>query len=261
MRRTGRIHVLPIEEPLRSHVLAHELIHLLRTDAWAVLPPYVEEGLADTAAFEVEPFQSYQLRALRLASALQPWYTVNYWRSRTAHGLTNSIQVTLPRVDIDPVEALLADRATFSIYRKGEATLDPIFRGLGYVVVSRIVERHGFDGFYALCERSVREGHRWLPAEWLLEAADLVNEPELWLQATFEQLGPQERASLLMASQHGDDDGTIVIDGRPGPLDDRLVRRLRSRVAIDHDERELWIERVARRWRGRGRVRTTPGAP
>jgi hypothetical protein len=255
MRRRGRIHVLPAEEPLRTQILAHELVHLLRTDAWAVLPPYVEEGLCDTAALEVEPTGAYVLRAQRLVHALQSWYGVNYWRSSTARGFTYSDRVFLPHVEIDPVDALLADPNTFSTYRTEEGIRDPIFRGLGYVIVSRIIERLGYDGLYALCERSVREGHRWLPAEWLLEAAELVNEPQAWRQATLELFGPAERACLVILSYSLSDDGAGVRFSVSGPLDDRRVRRTRTHLAIDDEEHELWIERIGRQ----GPVRTRPG--
>jgi hypothetical protein len=248
MRRKDRIHVIPSAEPQRSQILAHELVHLLRTDAWDVLPPYVEEGLCDTVAFEVEPYQAYRLRAQRLVHALRPWYTVTYDQTTRSMGLTLSNEVVLPRADIVPIEALAADRETFARYRRDEQPGDPVYRGLGYVVASRIVARHGYDGLYELCRRSVREGHRWLPADWLLEAAGLVDEPAAWKQAALEALGPQERASLLIASNVVQDDGSFTVYiGAAGVLDDREVERLQSRLRVDDETAQLLIER-SRRW-------------
>lgn len=203
----GRIHLRASAENLRR-TLAHELVHASLGASWQALPGTIEEGLCDVISAQLCPEGSAHMRGGRLLSA-----------GFATGGVPLELEIVVP-ADIHP----LGIRATLNTRLRLEGDppmrLDPleVFRvqaglssttvasevkkacyGLGFLVVERILDRHGIDGLHALCKRARDEERARIPEQWLLEAAELTPDPAAWQQAAIAALGPAELEELVRA--------------------------------------------------------------
>jgi hypothetical protein len=76
------------------------------------------------------------------------------------------------------------------------------FYGLAFVATERVLARVGADGLHALCQRAASEELDEIPAEGLLEAADLTPDRGVWQRAVADALGPPELAELVRMHPH-----------------------------------------------------------
>ena len=165
--------------------LAHELVHALIGPAWQTLPGILEEGLGDVVAEKLNPEYEKHIRAHRLLNA---------------SAFTDGVDVLLryaepqardrraPRYQWDQTEKTVRLRTQpavpegtlLQLLSTPRAELHRIwpdipesFYGAAWFLIYRIEDRHGLEGLFDMCQRAAREGHDLVPAEWLLEAADL----------------------------------------------------------------------------------------
>ncbi|MCZ6597532.1 MAG: hypothetical protein O7B99_07835 [Planctomycetota bacterium] len=173
-----RIHLL--EDGELSWYLSHELVHALLNKSWAPLPGLLEEGLGDVVAEQLNPAFADRIRAHRLFTAsgfsggvtFTLVYTVpGSGRTRRNWAETSMrLQVLEGRPAAGIAELLEHSR---HVLRKEWRELPEAFYGLAYLIVSRIVERHGLDGLYELCLEATRNGQDLISAERILAAAEL----------------------------------------------------------------------------------------
>ncbi|MEM7310896.1 MAG: hypothetical protein AAF682_29775 [Planctomycetota bacterium] len=198
--KAKRIHLL--EDGELSWYLAHELVHALVDRSWAPLPGILEEGLGDVVAEELNPEHAQRIRAHRLFTSSGFFGGVLFRlayhppdgerRSWVETPMRLSVVDEVAKVDV--VELLSLSRSEL---RDRWSELPEPFYGLAYMIVSRIVERHGFDGLHTLCLVAGEDGHEVIPTEQLMAAAEL--DPEAFEPGLLsEMFGRAETRQLLM---------------------------------------------------------------
>lgn len=201
------------DDPRRT--LAHELTHAALGESWHALPGSIEEGLCDVVAGHLVPGGSLRLRAGRLASAalaaggLQLRFEL--WPAGTAaidvddvpgrrrHGRPkDAMQLVLSGRDsapIDPLEVFRVEAGLSSTRIQTGSKRG--YYGLAYLLVGRIVERHGIGGLHRLCEDAMDRELEHVPEEWLLSAAGLARSSRSWRRSAGAAFGPLETRELL----------------------------------------------------------------
>ncbi len=199
----ARIHLRRGADDLRR-TLAHELTHATLGPTWRFLPGTIEEGLCDLVSAKLCPESAPTMRAGRLSAA-----------SFAIGGLELELGLTTP----DSRDGTLASySARILLQSGGSEPLDPMevfevraglsttaldapdkkaFYGLSYIVVDRIVTRYGLGKLHELCLRAETEKLEVIPAEWLLEAAELDGSRETWRNAIAAALGEAELVELV----------------------------------------------------------------
>lgn len=212
--RPGRIHLRHDADDL-ERTLVHELVHATLGCSWHALPGTLEEGLCDLIAVELCADSGSSMRAGRLSAACFALGGLDFdLEVEIPHGLQPNSTAAAPL----PAETRLSYVARILLQNETAGDLDPLrvfdvraglsstrmkpsekkaFYGLGYAVVSRIVERRGLEGLHELCLRAKREGHAQIPTSWLLEAAELGTDRESWRLAIIGDLGPDELEELV----------------------------------------------------------------
>ncbi|MFT4540545.1 MAG: hypothetical protein ACI841_001281 [Planctomycetota bacterium] len=185
-----------------ERTLAHEMTHAALGSSWKALPGSMEEGLCDLVSGHLCPRGATRLRAGRLCSA-----------ALASGGLRMRLEL---RVDGDPNKVLWTSRLVLTAREKQEGGVMQVFQmqaglsstklesgakrgyyGLAYLVASRIVERHGMEGLQSLCATAQEKGYRLVPANWLLEAAELDRNDATWRRASAMSLSHREVTDLL----------------------------------------------------------------
>ncbi len=197
-----RIHVQETSPQRRRLFLAHELVHCVIDDTWHALPPAVEEGLCDEVAMRVEPEHGPHHRGvLMLAAGLATGHLPIAVEYRRSGHVTRRLALDPTPGVIDPAEALSAGYEAV----KGTSGLDGMKRrGVGFVVVGRIVEAGGFAALRRLAEDSRARGERRIAASGLLDSARLFTEND-WREAIDARVGPGELEA--MAAEIGEEVG------------------------------------------------------
>jgi len=185
-----------------KRTLAHELVHAALGEAWRALPGTLEEGLADHVAASLTEEGAARLRAGRLSAAalaaggLELCLTVK----RTAdagHDVRRawSAKIRLTGDESEPMDVfrLSAGLSTTKLATGPKRG----YYGLAFLVVERVVARYGYEGLHGLCERAAAEGHDFVPAAWLLTAAELGQDREDWRSAAQSAMGPAELRELV----------------------------------------------------------------
>lgn len=201
----GRIHLRESAENL-ERTLAHELVHASIGRSWRTLPGTLEEGLCDVASARLCASGATRMRGGRLLSA-----------AFATGGLVLELELVVP-AEVHPLGIRMAFTTRVRLEGDPPLAIDPmeVFHlqaglssatlssevkkacyGLSYLVVERIVERRGFTGLNELCRRASAERHDRVPAEWLLEAAELRPDARSWQEAVIEALGPAELEELV----------------------------------------------------------------
>jgi hypothetical protein len=196
--RAKRIHLL--ENGELSWYLSHELVHAHLDASWRTLPGILEEGLGDVVAEQLNREHAGRIRAHRLFTSSGFFDGVLF---RLAYHLPGEerwvetpvrIEVLGDAIDEDVVE--LVGLSRHELRDRYREVPEP-FYGLAYLIVSRIVERGGFESLHTLCAAAEKEGLDVVPAERIFAAAGLDADafgPELL--ATF--FGHDETRQLLM---------------------------------------------------------------
>ncbi|GJM22136.1 MAG: hypothetical protein DHS20C15_20510 [Planctomycetota bacterium] len=201
----GRIHLLEASDEQLSFALSHELVHALLSEEWSTLPSVAEEGLADWVQEHLHPNHAAMLRADHLAKASSAFGGLRFglFASWATWGGRRLASFTLPGRDasdessVNPNDAFtLGDTSVrtslFQPYRVSVA--DSRLYGIGYLVVSRIVDRNGVRELQRMCRRASEEGREQVPAQWLLAAAGLEGSETQWREAISARIGPDELA-------------------------------------------------------------------
>ena len=153
-----RIHV-PVETYRTS--ISHELVHALLGPDWDPLPAMVEEGLCDVMSVELA--DDPQLHLNLLVSA-----TIGPRLARRAHKMAARVEL----------QQMLRAKHSLDLHDHG-SDFTAYAYGLGYVLVDRIRDRHGLGWLYDMCLRARDEGYELLPADWVIEAAEVGDSEQL----------------------------------------------------------------------------------
>jgi hypothetical protein len=201
----ARIHLRRNSHSLRR-TLAHELVHASLEGAWSTLPGTIEEGLCDVVSVMLCPEDATNMRTGRLSAA-----------AFALGGLELEIKLSLGSIGSGGLlmggtsrMRLQADMApsldpldVFSVEAGLSTTHMPVndkkaLYGLSFLLVERIILRHGLGGFYSLCLKAEAKGLEKVPGDWLLEAAGL-QQPSLacWRQALQQAVGEEELEMLV----------------------------------------------------------------
>lgn len=185
----GRIHLLEGSSIELSAALGHELVHAMLGPSWKTLPAVAEEGLADWMQEQLNPQVVAALRADHLAKAAAAvggmqfgiWGLGPAERGQRLATLSFPEDLTGER-PLDPRTALDdGDGERGGLFQPySVAVSDPRLYGIGYLVVARIVERGGIELLHDLCLQAATQGYEHVPADWLLEAADLGGGAATW---------------------------------------------------------------------------------
>ncbi len=161
--------------------LAHELVHALIGPTWAPLPGILEEGLGDVIAERLNPDFAGHIQAHRLlnASAFSGGITIEIayrvptdGSYRDGERITKQARVEVcERLPFELVDELL-ETTRAELHQRWPEIPEP-FYGMAWLLVERIVERHGLEGLHELCLSAAREGRDSVPKDWFFEAAEL----------------------------------------------------------------------------------------
>jgi hypothetical protein len=182
--------------------LAHELVHAALGESWRVLPGTLEEGLADHVSTELADDGAARLRAGRLSAAALAAggleLVLSVQRALDAgHDVRRgwSARVRLTGDESEPMEVFRLSAGLSST--KLATGPKRGYYGLAFLVVDRIVARYGYEGLHALCTQAEEEGHDFVPAAWLMAAAELTTDREDWRRAAQTALGTEELKQLV----------------------------------------------------------------
>tara|TARA_R110002072_G_scaffold36858_6_gene108232 strand:- start:1701 stop:2744 length:1044 start_codon:yes stop_codon:yes gene_type:complete len=183
-----------------ERTLAHELTHAALDGSWHRLPGTIEEGLCDAVSASLVESGAARLRAGRLSSAalacgglglhldLSMSDTNKGWTARVR--LTGEDTVQNPQQEVFRIQAGLSSTRLSSSTKRG-------FYGMAFLLAERTIDRIGMDGLYELCERAAALGHSQVPRPWLLEAADLPDDANVWRTAAAAAMGERELVELV----------------------------------------------------------------
>ncbi len=185
-----------------ERTLAHELVHASLGETWRALPGSLEEGLCDHVSARVSSKGGARLRAGRLASAALSCGGISLELSarprREPGDETWGVQIFLSSpealaadpLDVFRIQAGLSSTSIGASQKRG-------YYGLSFLVVERIVARHGLDGLAALCRSARERDLSTVPRRWLLDAAQLGPTPDLWRTAAISALQREELTELV----------------------------------------------------------------
>ncbi|MEO0649434.1 MAG: hypothetical protein AAFZ65_02000 [Planctomycetota bacterium] len=172
--RTPRVH-LPEQAstaPERRNLVAHELVHALLGPSWRTLPTALEEGLATWVATQLEP-RSHQRITKLLAARPDRFARLEYsaeFAGRPVVLADPGLVLTIASARDTSLEEILAYPRDGQLYPEGRSEKLRLY-GVGLALVETIIDRQGIEGLHALAARAGREGHKRIPAEWILSAA------------------------------------------------------------------------------------------
>lgn len=160
--------------------LVHEMVHALLGESWDTLPQAVEEGLCERIEELVieSPYTGLWLALASGRSELSLRFEYRTPEGGVAYsmGQMSFLEESDGEVDPDvPIVQLLEQEgyADLSTAQAGR------LYGVGYFIAGRIVARHGIDGLNELCVRAAEAGEATVPSRWLLDAAGIIDGPQL----------------------------------------------------------------------------------
>lgn len=197
---TGRIHLRVEERERMRATLAHELVHALVDDTWRRLPPVVEEGLADWVATQVCADVAARIRAGRLGDAggslgglsmrLRLASPTSAARSALPSRILLTSDAPLQLDDVFAAEVVGLDAL------RASTDVRPGLYGCGFLLVDRIVARHGIGHLRALCLVAERDGEPVVPSDALLDAARLDHSRRAWSVAAARALSDADVSEM-----------------------------------------------------------------
>ena len=179
-------------------VLTHELVHSQLGHVWSLLPPVLEEGLADRLAFELHPDSYLQVERWQAAVwrvvEVQVEHVLAIGGTREAGAFTLRLVPGPESAPFGPQDAL--DMPAAIAFRSADAALGNRFYGLGLALVTRLDERIGLAGLHAVLENAHDAGaHELAPEDlWALLGDPADPLPRPWLE---ERLAAALERSLL----------------------------------------------------------------
>ena len=189
-----------------ERTLVHELVHASLDESWRLLPGTMEEGLCDWVSTVACPHTSAQLRAGRLSAAcfglgvLEVEVELRSDSSESPATIASQASVLLDggiRPPITPTEVftLQAGRSDSGIPGARKKAL----YGLAYFLVDRIATINGgLEPLHELCLRAKEEGLEEVPADWILEIAELEGDASSeWKAHLAESFNGPELAELV----------------------------------------------------------------
>ncbi len=169
-------------EHSRRLALAHELVHFLLDESWRTLPIVAEEGLCDVLAARTVAPLGPMARGLQGGTALRAFgpvqVTVMFAPAGRQLGPMHAVMLAAPPPTAHLADVFARRRVASDIDALDGDPWEAVHRALGFVVVSRILERGGIEGLHALCVRARDEGLEIVPFPWLAAAAGLPLEGE-----------------------------------------------------------------------------------
>jgi hypothetical protein len=154
MARLGRIHMPPEADAAeRALVVAHECVHVLLDASWRPLPAMLEEGLCELVASELVPGQAAAVRGRWHALAAMAMGGLDFqvqWSLQLPQGVPVSFG-RLNVADLDLAAALAVDP---TLPADAPVAWTYTMRGIGYVLVERIVRDRGYAGLHELVVRA-----------------------------------------------------------------------------------------------------------
>jgi hypothetical protein len=185
--------------------LSHELVHLMLDSSWSALPPVLEEGLADHVGLALNPGAAADFRAGRLLSVVADLGGYS-GRIQFAHPTPSGAECLVfrllqpPSQPVKPLDALRPH--VEEILPHSRSSAKSTLYGLGFLVVSRIVDRIGYDGLNQESRAARARGEAKIAPARLLSLANLDDQTESWVEAALDELGQPELAALV-AQQAG----------------------------------------------------------
>lgn len=206
LRGDARVHVQREAIAGRRSVLVHELVHLLRDDVWARLPPGAEEGLAEAVSVRYEPGGRHVKEAIRLFDAATTLRGLELHVAFDPHAGVGA-RVRLRVLPARDWPAGVLDDPTLA-----DPDPDADVYALAFVLMDRAVGRVGFDGVYALCAASAGR----VPVASLRAAAGLGLDADDWHAAALGAITPEH--VTLYAERTAEVWVGPVVDALRGPL-------------------------------------------
>ncbi len=244
--RQRRIHIHR-ENLLFDFTLGHELVHALIERSWRALPGIVEEGLADHVGLELSPADAPAVRMARLFAVQSDWARLDL-RVQLVEASPDRGARLPRRVAGDlvvQVEELARDwtfEQAFALSALELARLDERpdrlhLRGVGFLLVDRVLARTGYRGLYALAEGApAGEGLDWRE---LARTAGLDADPAAWRDAYLHAWGEDELRAL--AARLADELADVLVDwAAPGQLEEAMESPrsgVRARVGLSRTGR------------------------
>ncbi len=229
--------------------LAHELVHLMLDSSWSALPPVLEEGLADHVGLALNPGAAADFRAGRLLSVVADLGGYS-GRIRFAHPTSSGAECLVFRLlqpPTDPVEPLDALQPHVEeILPHSRSSAKSTLYGLGFLVVTRIVDRIGYDGLNRESRAARENGETRIAPERLLELAELDEQAESWVQAALDALGEPELAALV-AQQAGALAGVLAEACAPlfpGQSGEDFLALMKPALALRREGPEIRLDDV-----------------
>lgn len=201
----GRIHIQEGDRIELSAALSHELVHAMLGPSWDTLSPVAEEGLADWMQEQLNRPVLGSLRAdhLAKASAAVGGLEFGIWsRQRKRHGLPlTTMTFPEPSKEDEPLDLRTAldpdDSTSNGLFRPYQvAVTDARLYGVGYLVISMLIEEIGTEGLHDLCVLAAEQGLDSVPSAWLLDAAGLDTNASSWLRVITRRIRYGELAAM-----------------------------------------------------------------
>lgn len=200
----GRIYLRDRDAELKLH-LAHEIVHLLLGDAWETLPPILEEGLCDHVAYAIVGDPRSMLRAWRLLEAAGSFggidatleFRLPRTEERRARSQSEKLRLGADKVVVTSLVSTL-ELDDGEVFKRSTVDSNSGLYGVGYFVIDRIVDRHGYEGLHDLAKRARAAGMPSIPSAWILEAAELRDDEDSLRAAVGASFLPHELRHIVI---------------------------------------------------------------
>ena len=172
-------------------VIAHELTHAWLAPTWRPLPQILEEGLCDMAGERADP-EAGVCRRLFHGLRLLTWAGLGYPFAIERNGKFESGMLRMGKTEPGlPTLARMLELDGDSYHDVGGEENQNLLYSVGYELVREI----GVPKLRELCARALVAGHTQIPADWVLEAAQLTRATDsIWgLRGNRLILGPEDR--------------------------------------------------------------------
>ncbi len=255
MKRPGRRPRIHVAQSVLENAFLHELTHALLDESWRPLQLAIEEGLCELVSHKMADVSVMvaDLRCAAQSGGSSPFYVSFEIPQETGDPERHStLWGNSGGSDSSKSSLTVADILSFTSSRElngmSSAEVAHIY-GVGYLVVFRIVSSRGINGLHEVCLRSTKEGFEQIPAEWLLEAAEIES------QEHFERVADEAlRSGSIHAAFLSDEFERVVraviedpASGKPQNPDE-FLKRSQGTLKIDGESIDLTELLAFREW-------------